>query len=48
MVKVWKDKKDIHMLMNIRDKPSQGNFCDEQGNAMKQLAVRQDGQQLLH
>jgi hypothetical protein len=43
MVKLWKDKKDIHMLMNICDEPAQDNFCDEQGNTMKQLAVRQDG-----
>lgn len=46
MVILWTDKRDIHM--NIFDKPAQGNFCDEQRNAMKQLAVRQDGQQLLH
>jgi hypothetical protein len=36
------------MLMNICNKPAQGYSCDEQGNAMKQLAVKQDGQQLLH
>lgn len=34
--------------MNICNKPAQGYSCDEQGNAMKQLVVKQDGQQLLH
>ena len=48
MVIQWTDKNDNHMLMNIRDEPAQGHLCDEQGNPMKQLAVRQDSQQLLH
>jgi hypothetical protein len=48
MVILWMDKRDIHMLMNTCDKPAQGHFCDEQGNTTKQLAVRQDGQQLRH
>jgi hypothetical protein len=48
MVILWMDKNDNHMLMNIHNEPAWGHFCDEQGNAKKQLAVRQDSQQLLH
>jgi len=36
MVILWTDKRDIHMLMNICDKPAQDHFCDEKGNVMKQ------------
>jgi hypothetical protein len=35
----WRDKRDIHMLMNIHNEPPQVNFHDEQGNAMKPFAV---------
>jgi len=47
MVILWMNK-NIHMFMNICNEPAQGYFCDEQGNAMKQLVAKQDGQQLLH
>jgi len=36
MVILWSDKRDIHMLMNICNKPAPGHFCDEKGNVMKQ------------
>ena len=30
----WMDKRDICMLTNIHDLPQEGNFLDEQGNAI--------------
>jgi len=48
MVILRTNKNNIHILMNICKEPAQGYFCDEQGNATKQLVVKQDGQQLLH
>lgn len=35
MALVWKDKQDIHMLMNMHNPPTEVNFCDEYGNAIK-------------
>jgi hypothetical protein len=32
-------KRDIYMLMNVHDAPTEGNFCDEQGNTTKSLTV---------
>jgi hypothetical protein len=32
---VWKDKRNVHMLTNMRDPPAERNFCDESGNALK-------------
>jgi hypothetical protein len=29
------DKCDMHMLTNIHDPPAEGNFCDDNGNALK-------------
>ena len=31
----WMDKRDVCMLINIHDLPQEGNFLDEQGNAIK-------------
>jgi hypothetical protein len=36
---VWKDKRDVHMLTNIHVSPAEGNFCDENGNALKPATV---------
>jgi hypothetical protein len=36
---VWRDKRDIHMLTNIHNPPAEGNFGDEEGNAIKRLIV---------
>jgi hypothetical protein len=36
---VWRDKRDVHMLTNIRSLPAECNFCDEKGNAMRPLFV---------
>jgi len=35
---VCKDKFDMHMLSNIHDPSADGNFCEENGNALK-LAI---------
>jgi hypothetical protein len=37
---IWKDKRDIHMLMNMHHLPAEGNFCDEHGNALKPAIVQ--------
>jgi hypothetical protein len=29
------DKKDVHVLTNMHHPPTNGNFCDEHGNAIK-------------
>jgi hypothetical protein len=39
MAVVWSDKRDIHMLTNIHNSPAEGNFCDENRNAIKSLIV---------
>jgi hypothetical protein len=36
---VWKDKRDVGILTNIHDPPSEGNFCDEHGNTIKPVTV---------
>ena len=35
---VWKEKRDVCLLTNIRDPPREGNYFDEHGNAIK-LAI---------
>jgi hypothetical protein len=32
---VWRDKRDVHRLTNMHHPPTNGNFCDEHGNAIK-------------
>ncbi|KAJ4444720.1 hypothetical protein ANN_06517 [Periplaneta americana] len=36
---MWRDKRDVHMLINIHSPPAEGNFCDEKWNAGKTLIV---------
>ena len=36
---LWRDKRDILMLTNMHNAPAEGNFCDEQGYALKPLIV---------
>ena len=36
---VWRDKRDVGMLTNIHDPPSEGNFRDEHGNTIKPAIV---------
>jgi hypothetical protein len=35
---VWKDKSDVHILMNIH-RPPEGNFCDKYVNPQKPVIV---------
>jgi hypothetical protein len=35
---VWKEKRDVHTLTNIRDPPEEGNFCVDR-NALKPAIV---------
>jgi hypothetical protein len=37
---VWKDKRNVNMLTNMRRPPTEGNFCDEHGNALKPAIVQ--------
>ena len=32
-VVVWKDKRDVRLLINIHDPPREGNYCDERDKA---------------
>jgi len=32
---LWSDKRNIQVLMNIHGAPTEGNFCNDQGNAIK-------------
>jgi len=36
---LWRDKCDIHILMNIHDPPAEGNFCNNNGKAIKPQIV---------
>jgi hypothetical protein len=36
---LWKGKCDVHTLTNIHDAPVQGNFCDNNGKAIKSQIV---------
>jgi len=36
---LWRDKRDTHILTNIHDPPSKGNFCDNNGKAIKPQIV---------
>ena len=38
---VWKDKRNVNILMNMDCPPLGGNFCDEHGKAMN-LVIIQD------
>jgi hypothetical protein len=37
---VWKDKRDVYILTNMHHPPTNGNFCDEHGNALKPVIVQ--------
>jgi len=39
MAIVWRDKRDIYMLMNIHNAPAEGNFCNGGGKAIKPQIV---------
>jgi len=36
---VWRDKRDVCLLTNIHDTPTEGNYRDEHGNAIKPAIV---------
>jgi hypothetical protein len=36
---VWKDKREVYILTNTYQPPTEGNFCDEHGNAPKTAIV---------
>jgi hypothetical protein len=38
-VVIYKDKQNVHILMNIQRPPTEGNFYDKQGKAQTPLTV---------
>ena len=36
---LWRDKRDVRVLINIHDPPGAGNFCDNNGKAIKPQIV---------
>jgi hypothetical protein len=36
---LWRDKRDVRILMNKHDAPAEGNFCDTNGKAIKPKIV---------
>ena len=32
---LWRDKRNVHILTNMHDAPAEGNFCDDNGKAIK-------------
>jgi len=45
---VWKDKRDVRLLTNIHDRPREGNYCDEHGNAIKPAIVADYNRHMGH
>jgi hypothetical protein len=43
---IWKDKHNVHMLTNIHYPPTEGNFFDESGNALKPAIVEDYSQHM--
>jgi hypothetical protein len=36
---IWKDKQDVHVLVNMLRLPAEGSFCDEHGKGLKPVTV---------
>ena len=36
---LWRDKREVCVLTNIHDPPAEGNFCDDNGKAIKPQIV---------
>jgi hypothetical protein len=45
---VWKDRRDVRLLTNIHDPPTEGNYCDEHGNAIKPAIVADYNRHMGH
>jgi hypothetical protein len=37
---LWKEKRNVNMLRNMRCPPAEGNFCDEYGKVLKPAIVQ--------
>ena len=44
---VWRDKRDVCLLTNIHDPPTEGNYRDKHGNAIKPAIVENSQQNPL-
>jgi len=45
---VWKDKRDVCLLTNIHDPPTESNYRDEHGNAIKPAIVADYNRHMRH
>jgi len=45
---VWRDKRDVCLLTNIHDTPTEGNYRDEYGNAIKPAIVADYNRHMGH
>jgi hypothetical protein len=45
---VWRDKRDVCLLTNIHDPPTEGNYRDEHGNTIKQAIVADYNRHMGH
>jgi hypothetical protein len=37
---VWKDKRNVNIMMNMHSPPLDSNFCDEDGKAVKPAIIQ--------
>ena len=42
----WRDKHDVYLLSNMHNAPAEGNFCDDNGNAVKSAIVEDSNQNM--
>ena len=45
---VWRDKRDAYLVTNIHDPPTEGNYRDEHGNAIKPVIVADYNRHMGH
>jgi hypothetical protein len=43
---LWKDKRNVYVLTNMYNPPPTGNFCDEDGNALKPQIIQDYNQNM--
>jgi len=37
---IWKDKRNVNIMMNMHSPPLESNFCDEDGKAVKPAIIQ--------
>jgi hypothetical protein len=43
---VWQYKQNVNMLTDLHHPPAEGNFCDEQGNALKPIIIQDNNRHM--